>query len=62
MGVNLWSASHQLVESQNINITTVYGHYLSVPNITFDIPHDADQKGMYQLTFLVGSSDILPAY
>ena len=62
MGVNLWGTSNELVESQNINITTVYGYYLSVPAITFDIPKDADQKGLFELTFLVGTSDILPAY
>ena len=62
MGVNLWGNSNELVEKQNINITTVYGYYLSVPDITFDIPKDSDQKGMFELTFLVGVSDILPSY
>ena len=62
MGVHLWGNSNELVEKQNINITTVYGYYLSVPDITFDIPKDADQKGMFELTFLVGVSDILPSY
>ena len=62
MGVHLWGNSNELVEKQNINITTVYGYYLSVPDITFDIPKDADQKGMFELTFLVGTSDILPSY
>ena len=62
MGVHLWGNSNELVEKQKINITTVYGYYLSVPNITFDIPKDADKKGMFELTFLVGTSDILPSY
>ena len=26
------------------------------------IPKDADQKGLFDLTFLVGASDILPSY
>jgi hypothetical protein len=62
MQVNLWSASNQLVESQFINLTTVYGYYLSVPLINLVIPMDASQYGLYDLTFTTGSADILPAY
>jgi hypothetical protein len=40
----------------------VFGYYLSVPSISFLIPNDADTKGLFDLTFVVGSSDILPAY
>ena len=47
MGVDLWSGIGQLVESQRVNVTTVYGYYLEVPNITFDIPKDADSKGLF---------------
>jgi hypothetical protein len=62
MQVNLWSSGNALVEVQNVNITTVYGYYLSVPSITFLIPDDEKAKGLFDLTFVVGSSDILPAY
>lgn len=62
MKVNLWSPSNALVESQNINITTVYGYYLSVPSIVFKIPSDGGAKGLFDLTFVVGTSDILPSY
>ena len=62
MQVNLWTSSYALVESQYINLTTVYGYYLSVPNISFTIPADADSMGLFDLTFLVGTSDILPGY
>ena len=62
MQVNLWSNTNTLVESQYINLTTVYGYYLSVPLITFVIPLDASQKGLFDLTFTVGTVDILPSY
>jgi len=62
MRVNLWSNTNALVESQLINITTVFGHYLSVPLITFVIPLDANSKGLFDLSFTVGSADILPSY
>lgn len=62
MKVNLWSTTNTLVETQRVNITTVYGYYLSVPDIQCKIPADGDAKGLFDLTFLVGQSDILPAY
>jgi len=63
MKVNLWSTTgNNLVETQFVNLTTVYGYYLSVPNITFVIPLDGGSKGLFDLTFLVGSVDILPSY
>jgi hypothetical protein len=62
MQVNLWSSSNLLVESQYINLTTVYGYYLSVPLITFVIPLDASQFGLFDLTFTTGVADILPSY
>lgn len=62
MQVNLWSNTNTLVESQYINLTTVYGYYLSVPLIKFVIPLDASQKGLFDLTFTVGAVDILPSY
>lgn len=62
MQVNLWSTSNTLVESQYINLTTVYGYYLSVPLITFLIPLDASARGLYDLTFTTGTADILPSY
>lgn len=62
MQVNLWSSANALVESQYINITTVYGYYLQVPNIVFKIPGDGDAKGLFDLQFVVGISDILPSY
>ena len=62
MQVNLWASNQSLVESQYVNLTTVYGYYLSVPSISFLIPNDADTKGLFDLTFIVGSTDILPAY
>jgi len=43
-------------------LTTVCGFYLSVPDINFLIPNDGNAKGLFDLTFLVGNSDILPAY
>jgi hypothetical protein len=33
-----------------------------VPNITFIIPLDGGSNGLFDLTFLVGSVDILPSY
>jgi hypothetical protein len=62
MQVNLWSSSNALVESQYINLTTVYGYYLSVPLINFIIPLDASQMGLYDVTFTTGTADILPSY
>ena len=43
-------------------MTTVYGYYLSVPDITCKIPKDGGGKGLFDLQFLVGISDLLPAY
>jgi hypothetical protein len=62
MQTNLWTSAGALVESQKINITTVYGYYLSVPDIVFSIPKDGGAKGLFDLTFLVGTVDILPGY
>ena len=45
-----------------VNITTVYGYYLSVPLISFTIPKDGGAKGLFDLTFTVGTADILPSY
>lgn len=33
-----------------------------MPNITFTIPKDGGAKGLFDLTFLVGTADILPGY
>ena len=62
MRVNLWTTANLLAESQLVNLTTVYGYYLSVPLIKFVIPLDASQKGLFDLTFTVGTADILPSY
>jgi hypothetical protein len=62
MKVNLWGNDNSLVETQMVNITTVYGSYLSVPGITFVIPKDANVKGLFDLNFTLGDSDVLPAY
>jgi hypothetical protein len=45
-----------------VNLTTVYGTYLSVPNINIIIPLDAGSIGLFDFSFLVGSSNIPPAY
>jgi hypothetical protein len=62
MQVNLWSNTNALVESQYVNITTVYGYYLSVPSIVCKIPLDASTAGLIDLQFVVGTVDILPSY
>jgi len=62
MQVNLWNSAGQLLESQYINLTTVYGYYLAVPTIYFNIPLDASSKGLFDLQFTVGIADILPSY
>ena len=62
MHVNLWSATDHLVESQAVNVTTVFAHKLAVPNISFTMPLDGGTKGMFELEFLVGTADILPAH
>jgi len=62
MQVNLWSTTNALIESQYINITTVYGYYLSVPSIVCSIPLDASTYGLIDLQFVVGTVDILPSY
>lgn len=62
MQVNLWTSGGALVESQYINLTTVYGNYLSVPQIIFSIPMDASAYGIFDFQFTLGTSDILPSY
>lgn len=51
-----------MIETSMVNITTVYGTYLSVPDIIAKIPLDADTYGLFDIQFLVGIYDIPPAY
>jgi hypothetical protein len=62
MKVNLYTTANVLIESQYVNITTVYGELLTFNDIEITIPEDADAIGIYEVTFKVGDQDILPSY
>lgn len=66
MGADLYTTlpngTDMMVETTKVNVTTVYGEYLSVPSIVAKIPLDADAYGMFDIQFLVGTKDIPPAY
>lgn len=62
MKVDLYTNTNKLIESQYINLTTVYGKLLSWNDIAITIPQDASTHGVFQFTFKVGASDIEPAY
>lgn len=62
MKVDLYTNTDRLIESQYINLTTVYGKLLSWNDIAIKIPQDADTVGVFEFTFKVGSSDVEPAY
>jgi hypothetical protein len=47
MKVNMFTSTNLLVESMLVNLTTVYGDLLSVPQITFTIPLDASTYGLF---------------
>lgn len=51
-----------LIETMKVNLTTVFGTYLSVPDIVVKIPMDGSTYGLFDVQFLVGSSDIPPGY
>lgn len=62
MLVSLWSAAGLLVETQYINLTTVYGTGLAVPSIIWSMPLDADTYGLFDCQFTLGVYDVLPGY
>lgn len=51
-----------MIERTMVNITTVYGTYLSVPDIIAKIPLDGSAYGLFDIQFLVGNYDIPPGY
>ena len=61
MKVDLYTSSN-LIESMMVNLTTVYGDLLTYPDIEFKIPGDAEEQGIFEFTFKVGTHSILPAY
>jgi len=62
MKVDLYTSTNLLIESQYINLTTVYGKLLSWSDIQITIPQDASTTGIFEFTFKVGASDVEPAY
>ena len=62
MKVDLYTNTNRLIESQYINLTTVYGKLLSWNDIAIKIPQDAAIVGVFEFTFKVGASDVEPAY
>ena len=56
------SSKDVLIETTRVNLTTVFGTYLSVPNIVAKIPLDGSTYGLFDIQFLVGSSSIPPGY
>ena len=62
MKVELYTNTDLLIESQYINLTTVYGKLLTWNDIIVTIPQDASTIGLFEFTFKVGTVDIEPAY
>lgn len=62
MKVDLYTNTDKLIESQYVNLTTVYGKLLDWNQIQITIPQDADTLGMFEFTFKVGLADVEPAY
>ena len=62
MKVDLYTNTDRLIESQYINLTTVYGKLLSWNDINIKIPQDADTVGAFEFSFKVGATNVEPAY
>lgn len=62
MKVDLYTSTDLLIESQYINLTSVYGKLLTWNDIIVTIPQDASTIGIFEFTFKVGAVDIEPAY
>lgn len=58
MKVDLYTNTDKLIESQYVNLTTVYGKLLDWNQIQITIPQDADTLGMFEFTFKVGLADV----
>jgi hypothetical protein len=58
MKVDLYTDTNRLIESQFINLTTVFGKLLTWNDIAIKIPQDADTVGVFEFTFKVGVSDV----
>lgn len=58
MKVDLYTDTNKLIESQYINLTTVYGKLLDWNQIQITIPQDAETLGVFEFTFKVGLADI----